>query len=118
MVALLLGRTMIGERVGDVSRAIDFLETQPEIDCARIGCMGNSGGGTVTYYASAYDERIKAAMPSCSVCTYWDSIGSNFHCLDNYLPGVLKYFDIGDIAALNSPRKLVVVGVEDDIFSP
>ncbi|MFW5985790.1 MAG: alpha/beta hydrolase family protein, partial [Halanaerobiales bacterium] len=76
MTALLLGRTMIGERVWDVMRAIDVLESFPEIDNTKIGLMGNSGGGTIAYYASCLEPRINAVMPSCAICRYKDSIGS------------------------------------------
>jgi dienelactone hydrolase len=117
MTALLLGRTMIGERVWDVSRAIDVLGEFPEIDAGRIGCMGNSGGGTITYFASCLDGRIGIAMPSCYVCTFRDSIGTIDHCGDNYIPGILQYFEMGDLAGLIAPRPLVVVaGRDDDIF--
>lgn len=117
MVSLLLGRTMVGERVWDISRAIDALAEFPEIDTSRIGCMGNSGGGTITYYAACLEPRISIAMPSCSVCTYADSIGSINHCPDNYIPGALNFFDMPDLAGLIAPRPLVVVaGKEDGIF--
>ena len=117
MVALLLGRTMIGERVWDVSRAIDVLEEFPDIDTSRIGCMGNSGGGTITFFAGCLDERISVAMPSCYVCTFRDSIGTIDHCEDNYIPGILRYFEMGDLACLIAPRPLVVVaGRHDKIF--
>jgi len=115
--ALLLGRTMIGERVWDVSRAIDALGGMPEVDLSNIICLGNSGGGTVTYYAACMDDRIKIAMPSCSICTYKGSIGSVRHCFCNYLPGAAKYFDMGDLAALIAPRPLIVVaGKYDHLF--
>jgi dienelactone hydrolase len=117
MTALLLGRTMIGERVWDVSRAIDALGEFAEVDTGRIGLMGNSGGGTITYFAAALDERIRIAMPSCYVCTFRDSIGTIDHCEDNYIPGILRYFEMGDLACLIAPRPLVVVaGRDDDIF--
>lgn len=117
LTALLLGRTMAGERVWDVSRAIDALAEFPQVDTQRIGCMGNSGGGTITFYAACMDERIKIAMPSCSFCTYTASIGSVDHCADNYIPRILKYFEMGDLAGLIAPSSLVVVaGKEDPIF--
>jgi dienelactone hydrolase len=117
MVALLLGRTMQGERMWDVSRAIDLLEGFPHLDTTRIGCMGNSGGGTATFYTSCLEPRITAVMPSCSVCTYLDSIARIWHCPDNHLPGALQYFEMGDLAGLLAPRPLVIVaGDEDDIF--
>jgi len=117
MVAFLLGRTMIGERVWDVSRAIDALSEFEEIDMDRIACMGNSGGGTATYYAACFDERIKIAMPACSVCNFKQSIGIMHHCSCNYIPKMAKYLDMGDIACLIAPRKLVdVVGMTDGGF--
>ncbi len=117
MTALLLGRTLIGDRAWDVSRAIDALAQFPEIDLSQIGCMGNSGGGTVAYYAACLDERITIAMPSCAVCTFAASIGKIDHCEDNYIPGILRYFEMGDLAGLIAPRPLILVaGREDGIF--
>ena len=117
MNALLMGRTMIGERCWDVSRAIDLALTYPQIDGERILCTGNSGGGTATFYAAAFDERIKIAMPSCAVCTYKHSIGAMMHCVCNFIPGVARYMDMGDIAAAIAPRGLIIIhGVQDPIF--
>lgn len=117
MVALILGRTFIGERVWDVSRAIDALEAFPQIDAEKVAIMGNSGGGTCSFYAACYDERIKIVMPSCSICTYRDSIGAMYHCACNYIPNIAKYFDMGDLSVLIAPRPYIVVaGKEDPIF--
>lgn len=118
MVALLLGRTMIAERVWDVSRAIDALAHFPGVDTARIGCMGNSGGGTITWYAACLEPRISVVMPSCSVCTCADSIGAITHCVDNYIPGAIKCFDMPDLAALVAPRPLILVAGKDDAIFP
>ena len=114
LVAMLMGRTLLGERVWDISRAIDVLENFPEIDMERVAVMGNSGGGTATYYAACLDERIKVAMPSCSVCTYKRSITAKKHCACNYIPGAAKYFDMGELSCLIAPRKLIVVAGEQD----
>ena len=118
MAALLLGRTLIAERVWDVSRAIDVLETHfPQVDSERIGIMGNSGGGTATFYTMALETRIGAAMPSCAFCTYKDSIGEILHCVCNYIPGIMNWFDMGETAGLSAPRPMVIVsGLKDDIF--
>lgn len=118
MTAIINSRTTIGERVVDVSCAIDAaLEHFDFIDEENIVLMGNSGGGTATYYAAAIDERISLAMPSCAVCTYKDSIAAMKHCVCNFIPNIAKYFDMGDLAGLIAPRSLVVVhGVKDDIF--
>ena len=117
MHSLLLGRTLAAERAWDVSRAIDLLVTLPEVRPDRIGCMGNSGGGTVTFYAACVDSRIWLAMPSCSFCTYADSIFRIYHCTDNFIPGILSIAEMGDLAGLIAPRPLVIVaGREDPIF--
>ena len=114
MVALLIGRTMVKERAWDISRAIDMLETMPEIDKDHIALMGNSGGGTTTYYATALEPRIKVAMPSCAVCSFDRSIAFLRHCDCNYIPKMLKYFDMGEIAALIAPRPLIIIAGEKD----
>lgn len=118
MSAILLGRTLVGERVWDISRSIDMLEAHfPQLDTKRVAVMGNSGGGTATIYAAAMDTRIAAAMPSCALCGYTESIGVLYHCTCNYIPGIMKHFDMGDLAGLIAPRPLVVVnGQEDGIF--
>ncbi len=115
--ALELGRTLAGERIWDVERGLDYLAERNDIDMNRIGLMGNSGGGTVTMYASALLDRIAFAMPSCSFCSFRDSIMSIYHCMDNYIPGLLKYAEAADIMGLHAPKPLVIVaGREDDIF--
>jgi dienelactone hydrolase len=53
-------------------RGVDYLQSRPEIDPNRIGCMGNSGGGTQTAYLTALDDRIAAASPSCFVTNYFE----------------------------------------------
>ena len=115
--ALLLGETMIGWRVYDVMRAIDWIETRPELDARRVGCMGISGGGTVTTFAAALEPRLRAAMISGYLNTFRDSIMSLSHCIDNYVPGILNWAEAYDVAGLIAPRPLFVEsGIKDDIF--
>jgi len=118
MQALLLGETLLGGRCHDVSRTIDMILAHfPQIDASRIAIMGNSGGGTTSVYAAALDTRIAAAMPSCAFSGFLPSIGAQYHCACNYVPGIANDFDMGDIAGLIAPRPLVIVnGAEDPIF--
>jgi len=119
MTALMLGRTIIGERVWDVSKAIDSLEYfKDKLDLNDITLLGTSGGGTATYYAACYDKRIKVAVPTCAICTYKDSIGDMWHCTCNYIPSIAKYFDMGELSALIAPRKLLVCNGEIDPIFP
>ncbi|MDE0397609.1 MAG: prolyl oligopeptidase family serine peptidase [Candidatus Poribacteria bacterium] len=115
--ALLLGHTMVGWRVYDAMRAFDYLATRPEVDMNRLGIMGISGGGTTTFFTAAIDTRVKAAVVSGYFNTFRDSILSLSHCIDNYIPNVLQYAEMYDIAGLIAPRALFIEsGTEDTIF--
>ena len=115
--AFMLGRTTIGERVHDISRAIDLLSNFEQCDLDKILITGNSGGGTASFYAACIDERIKISVPSCAFCPYDDSIMAMLHCGCNYIPSARRYFEMQDLACLIAPRKLAIVaGNLDDIF--
>ncbi len=112
-----LGRSLIGERISDISRLIDALPAFEMLDLDRIGLMGNSGGGTATYHAACLEKRIKVAMPSCAFCTFEGSIMPMRHCVCNYIPGILKWFEQPDEAVMIAPRPLIIVcGKDDKIF--
>lgn len=116
-IALLLGRTILGERMWDISRAIDVLGQFPKCDTDKILITGNSGGGTISYYASCYDERIQLSVPSCAFCSYERSILTMFHCSCNFIPRAYEWFEMQDLSCLIAPRRLsVVAGREDPIF--
>ena len=115
--ALLVGQTMIGWRVWDVMRTIDYLATRAELDSRRVGCMGISGGGTVTLFSTALEPRIGAALVSGYLNTFRESVGSLSHCIDNYVPGILNWAEMHDLAGLIAPRPLFVEsGERDNIF--
>ena len=117
--ALLLGRTLIGERVHDIQRAIDLLRSGVfPADGDRIAITGNSGGGTASIYAAAVDERIGACMPSCAFTSFYASIGVSAHCFCNYIPGIARDFDMGDLCALIAPRPLIVIAGAKDMSFP
>ena len=118
MQALLLGKTLIGERVYDVDRGIDYLATRDDVDMRRIGVMGNSGGGTISLFSAALLARIAFAMPSCYFCTFRDSVMSVYHCMDNYVPGLLKYAEMADVLGLFAPKPTVIVAGKDDMIFP
>ncbi len=116
--ALLLGQIMIGWRVWDVMRTIDWIQTRSELDDKRIGCMGISGGGTCTQFAAALDLRIQAAFVSGYLNTFRDSIMSVSHCIDNYVPGILEWAENYDVASLIAPRFFFSEGGDRDPIFP
>jgi len=117
--ALLLGRTLLGERIYDVGRLIDALETglSDAADVSRIYMMGNSGGGTATWHAAAVERRLAAVMPSCAFNLYRSSIFAMDHCICNHIPHIMEYMEMPDLAMLTAPTPVVIVcGREDPIF--
>ena len=117
MHAMLFGRTMIGCRVWDISRILDWVTKRYDIDPRRIAITGNSGGGTTSVFAPACDERITVAVPSCYFCTFAASIGSIHHCECNYVPGLLREGEMYDVAGLIAPRPFrAIAGESDPIF--
>jgi cephalosporin-C deacetylase-like acetyl esterase len=61
-ILLLMGEDLTHYRIWDGMRAIDYLLTRPEVDPKRIACAGHSGGGTLTLFISALDERVQCAI--------------------------------------------------------
>lgn len=113
-----IGRTLIGERMWDVARAIDALdEFKDIIDLDKIFITGESGGGTMSYYAGLYDDRIKFSVPGCAFCSYEASIMNVYHCPCNIIPNALKYFEMEDLACLLAPKPVAfIAGVRDYLF--
>jgi dienelactone hydrolase len=117
MLAMMMGRTLLGDRIFDIDRAIDYLESRGDVDLTRLGVMGHSGGGSAALFAGGLLDRITHVMPSCCFSTYQASLMSINHCLCNYVPRLLEYADLADVAGLSAPKPLVIVsGLADPIY--
>ncbi len=113
----MLGRTLIGYRVLDARRALDWLSARPEVDPSRLGMTGISGGGQITFFTAALETRLKAVCVSGYFNTFRGSVYSIYHCTDNFVPGVLRWFEMPDIAGLIAPRyAFFKQGDRDPIF--
>ncbi len=111
------GKTLPGQRILDVMACVDYLVQRPDVDSQRIVMTGQSGGGTITIYTMGLDPRIAAAAPSCSFCTFADSILALYHCICNFVPSLLNTAEQADIAGLFAPKPLLIIaGRKDDIF--
>ena len=115
------GYTPAGVEVWNAMRAVDFLETRPEIAAARIGATGISGGGVMTQYLAALDERVAVAAPSCSTFTLGDQAARGLvprQCDCTFYPNVRR-LDFPEVLALVAPRPLLILGGrKDPIFPP
>ena len=118
---LSLGYTPAGVEVWNAIRALDYLETRSEVDAKRIGLTGISGGGAMTWYTAAVDERVAAAAPVCSTFT-WGSQADHWvargQCDCIYYHNSYRW-DFPIVAALIAPRPLMIIsGQKDTIFPP
>ncbi len=97
-------RTLMGERLWDLIRCVDYLGTLPFVDKNRIGCAGLSLGGEMAMWLGAMDTRIRATVV-CGFLTYMDQMERN-HCLCWKIEGLRERVDFPDIYALIVPRAL------------
>lgn len=115
--SLQLGKPLLGQRVSDMRQLLDWALARRDVDARRVVMTGASGGGTMTLFTSAVDERIKAAAPAVYFCTFADSILAMHHCICNFVPGLQEVAEMSDLAGLIAPRPLLIVaGTKDEIF--
>ena len=116
--SLLLGTHIAQYTIWDGIRALDYLLSRPEVDSKRVGCTGNSGGGTHTAYLSGLDNRIQVAAASCYI-TSWrrllDSIGPQD--AEQVFPYWLKDgFDFPDFLYATAGKPFLVLSAIRDFF--
>ncbi|MCX6224936.1 MAG: acetylxylan esterase [Bacteroidia bacterium] len=99
------GRTLMGERLWDAMRCVDYLESLISVDANRIGCAGLSLGGEMAMWLGAMDQRIKASV-SCGFLTRMDQMEQG-HCMCWKFPGLRELVDFSDIYSLIAPRPLL-----------
>jgi hypothetical protein len=116
--ALMLGESVSGWRVWDAMRAVDYVLTLDGlVDPARVVTMGISGGGLTSLFTAAVDTRVAACVVSGYLCTFEASVLGVFHCVDNFVPGLLALCEMPDLTALVAPRPLFAEsGDKDPIF--
>ena len=116
-IATHLGGSVVGLRVRDAQRLVDYLEGLTDFDTGRLGAMGISGGGMHTLFSSCIDTRIRASVISGYFCTFRDSILAMHHCPCNFVHGLAAFGEMADLAGLIAPRPLFVeAGDHDPIF--
>lgn len=120
--AMLLGRSLLGERCSDVSAVVDWLIAHREdllIDPARIHIIGHSSGGTTAMFSAALDTRISAVLACGCVGFIRNTIGRRRD--DNgqgVIPGILNWMETADVVGLIAPRPFVTVAGDIDHIWP
>jgi cephalosporin-C deacetylase-like acetyl esterase len=113
------GYTPAGVETWNAMRAIDYLETRPEVDRNRIGMTGRSGGAAMSWFTGAVDTRVKVVSPIMGISTYAANLRANtqaLHC-DCMFPINFYMQDMMHQAALIAPRPLLFgEGKQDALF--
>lgn len=116
--SILLGLNTASYRIWDGIRGIDYLVSRDDIDPERIGCTGNSGGGTLTSYIAALDDRVACAAPSCYLCSLgWigDHIGPQ-DAEQNIHAQVARGMEHADYLRMRAPRPTLICAATRDFF--
>jgi hypothetical protein len=116
----LAGATWTGIVSWDDRRSVDYLATRPEVDAARIGCLGISMGGFRTAFLAALDDRIAAACVVGFMSTVRPMVRAHLdiHSWVHFLPGLHRFLDLPDVASLAAPRALLVQQCSQDKLFP
>ena len=116
--ARLVGLCVAHYRLWDGIRSIDYLASRPEVDPERLGCTGNSGGGTMTSYLMATDERIYAAAPSCYLTSLERLFpGQGPQDGEQNIPGqVALGIEHADYILLRAPKPTIMLTAAKDFF--
>jgi dienelactone hydrolase len=118
----LLGTSLARYRIWDGIRGIDYLASLPEVDPERIGCVGNSGGGTLTAYLAALDRRVRVAVISCYITTLPRRMGNRIEKDPDADPEqdifgfVSEGIDHAGLLALRAPRPTLLGTAREDFF--
>lgn len=101
-------------------RALDYLQSRPEVDGDRLGVTGRSGGGITSWWVGALDDRVKVAVPVAGITSLRNHVVDGCvegHCDCMYHVNTYRW-DFAQIAALMAPRPLLISNSDKDTIFP
>ena len=107
-------------RVADAMAALDYLAARPEVDQTKLAVTGASGGGTLSSYLFALDERLSMAAPGCYITTFRRNFENELPTdVEQIPPGLWAAGgDMADFLIARAPHPALILAVEDDFFDP
>ena len=117
MTALLTARNLVGMRARDISRGVDLLSARAEVDASRIRLLGQDAGGIPALHAAVLDPRIAGVALESMLISYRAVVEQRIHrgIAEQVIHGVLKTYDLPDLARLASPRPVWIVDAVDPV---
>ena len=114
---ILVGLNTATYEIWDSMRALDYLQSRPEVAPKRLGCTGNSGGGTQTAQVMALDGRIKAAAPSCYLNALARQVDNSPGDAEQNIFGQLAWgMEHADYIMMRAPRPVIILAATKDFF--
>lgn len=114
------GYTPAGVEAWNCVRALDYLQSRPEVDGDKLGVTGRSGGGAYSWWIAAIDERIKAAVPTAGITDLQNHVVDGVvegHCDCMFCLNTYRW-DYPLVAALVAPRALLISNTDRDGIFP
>jgi len=114
------GYTPAGVETWNGMRAIDYLQSRPEVDGERIGITGRSGGGAYSWWIAALDKRVKCAVPVAGITSLKNHVVDGCiegHCDCMYMVNSHRW-DFAQVAALVAPRPVLISNTDKDGIFP
>ncbi|MFH1299471.1 MAG: acetylxylan esterase [Planctomycetota bacterium] len=114
------GYTPAGVEAWNCIRALDYLQSRPEVDGEKLGVTGRSGGGAYSWWIAALDERIKAAVPVAGITNLKNYVidgAVEGHCDCMFMVNTYQW-DYAQVAALVAPRPLLISNTDKDSIFP
>lgn len=114
------GYTPAGVEAWNCIRALDYLQSRPEVDGEKLGVTGRSGGGAYSWWIAALDERIKAAVPVAGITNLKNHVIDGVvegHCDCMFMVNTYQW-DYAQVAALVAPRPLLISNTDKDGIFP
>ena len=112
---LVLGNPVIGQRVWDVVRTLDYLSSRPDVDMSQIRMIGQEEAGLAALMATVLDQRIRSILLTRMLVSYMSIVQSTDYSLqlDWFVPGILRHFDVPDLSAAVYPRPVWIADAVD-----
>jgi dienelactone hydrolase len=114
------GYTPAGVEAWNCVRALDYLQSRPEVNGDKLGVTGRSGGGAYSWWIAAIDDRIKAAVPTAGITDLQNHVVDGCvegHCDCMFMLNTYRW-DYPLVAALVAPRPLLISNTDRDGIFP
>jgi cephalosporin-C deacetylase-like acetyl esterase len=113
--AELAGKTILGLRIDDTIRAVDWLVSRPDVDASSITVYGSGSLGMVALHAAALDSRIRSVVAESTLASYQLAIDQPLHrnVSEIMIPGVLRNYDVGGLLMAIAPRPATLINPQD-----